>query len=69
VVPAGTFLPQIERMTLVMATLTCPACAARVSSADLICFTCGANLPRVRLENEPDDRPAGDRGAEGHLGG
>src|SRR5215472_4067964 len=29
-----------------MATLTCPACAATVSNDDLICFTCGANLPR-----------------------
>ncbi len=29
-----------------MATLTCPACAAEVSHDDLICFTCGANLPR-----------------------
>jgi len=29
-----------------MALLTCPACAAVVSHDDLICFTCGANLPR-----------------------
>jgi FHA domain-containing protein/double zinc ribbon protein len=29
-----------------MATLTCPACAAAVNHDDLICFTCGANLPR-----------------------
>jgi FHA domain/Double zinc ribbon len=29
-----------------MALLTCPACAAVVSQDDLICFTCGANLPR-----------------------
>src|SRR5207248_7950243 len=29
-----------------MATLTCPACAAAVNRDDLICFTCGANLPR-----------------------
>lgn len=29
-----------------MATLTCPGCAAAVSQDDLICFTCGANLPR-----------------------
>ena len=29
-----------------MATLTCPACAATVSPDDLICFTCGTNLPR-----------------------
>jgi FHA domain-containing protein/double zinc ribbon protein len=29
-----------------MAPLTCPACAAVVGHDDLICFTCGANLPR-----------------------
>ena len=29
-----------------MATLTCPGCAATVSPDDLICFTCGTNLPR-----------------------
>ena len=29
-----------------MATLTCPGCAAAVSHDDLICFTCGTNLPR-----------------------
>lgn len=29
-----------------MATLTCPGCAAAVQQDDLICFTCGANLPR-----------------------
>jgi hypothetical protein len=29
-----------------MATLTCPGCAATVSPEDLICFTCGTNLPR-----------------------
>jgi pSer/pThr/pTyr-binding forkhead associated (FHA) protein len=40
-----------------MATLTCSACSARVSPSDLICFTCGANLPRVRLANETDDPP------------
>lgn len=40
-----------------MATLTCPACLASVSSTDLICFTCGANLPRVRLAHEADDPP------------
>jgi hypothetical protein len=33
-----------------MTTLTCSACAAEVKPADLICFTCGANLPR------PEDR-------------
>jgi hypothetical protein len=29
-----------------MATQTCPACAAEVTADDLICFTCGTNLPR-----------------------
>jgi hypothetical protein len=29
-----------------VATLTCPSCGAAVSPGDLICFTCGANLPR-----------------------
>ena len=38
-----------------MATLTCPNCAAEVMPDDLICFTCGANLPRVPRE---DDFPA-----------
>src|SRR5690348_5496528 len=31
----------------VMATRTCPDCATEVGAADLICFTCGANLPRI----------------------
>lgn len=35
------------------ATLTCPACAAQVDPDDLICFRCGANLPRVSLADEP----------------
>jgi len=39
-----------------MATLTCPNCAARVKPDDLICFTCGANLPRMRARD--DDAPA-----------
>lgn len=38
-----------------MATLTCPNCAAKVRPADLICFTCGANLPRFSGD---DDLPA-----------
>lgn len=38
-----------------MATLTCPACAAEVEPDDLICFTCGANLPRRRTA---DDSPS-----------
>jgi pSer/pThr/pTyr-binding forkhead associated (FHA) protein len=39
-----------------MANLTCPNCAATVKPADLICFTCGANLPRVAIVD--DDQPA-----------
>jgi FHA domain len=39
-----------------MATLTCPNCATEVRPADLICFTCGANLPRNRPSQ--DDDPA-----------
>lgn len=38
-----------------MATLTCPNCAAKVKPDDLICFTCGANLPRP---GQADDTPA-----------
>lgn len=40
-----------------MATLTCPACAADVKPGDLICFTCGANLPRTRLADEDPPTP------------
>jgi pSer/pThr/pTyr-binding forkhead associated (FHA) protein len=36
-----------------MATLTCPACAAEVKPDDLICFTCGANLPRGQWDDDP----------------
>jgi hypothetical protein len=39
-----------------MATLTCPGCAAAVHIDDLICFTCGANLPR-RSPAEEDRTP------------
>jgi pSer/pThr/pTyr-binding forkhead associated (FHA) protein len=39
-----------------MAILTCPTCAATVKPADLICFTCGANLPRP--DDWDDDQPA-----------
>jgi pSer/pThr/pTyr-binding forkhead associated (FHA) protein len=39
-----------------MAILTCPTCAATVKPADLICFTCGANLPRP--DTWDDDQPA-----------
>jgi pSer/pThr/pTyr-binding forkhead associated (FHA) protein len=38
-----------------MATLTCPNCATQVKPDDLICFTCGANLPRIRARD--DDAP------------
>jgi len=36
-----------------MVTRTCPDCAAEVGPDDLICFTCGANLPMVRTSTEP----------------
>jgi pSer/pThr/pTyr-binding forkhead associated (FHA) protein len=36
-----------------MAALTCPVCAADVGPADLICFTCGANLPRSDVSDDP----------------
>jgi len=37
-----------------MTTLICPDCSAHVGPTDLICFTCGANLPRTRAgEDEP----------------
>jgi pSer/pThr/pTyr-binding forkhead associated (FHA) protein len=39
-----------------MANLTCPTCAAVVKPVDLICFTCGANLPRAGAWE--DDQPA-----------
>lgn len=35
-----------------MVTRTCPDCASEVGTDDLICFTCGANLPRVRSADE-----------------
>jgi pSer/pThr/pTyr-binding forkhead associated (FHA) protein len=63
-----------------MATLTCPGCAATVSQDDLICFTCGTNLPRDRpVEEEaspptvmqeylrPDAAPAGSTPATGPI--
>jgi len=40
-----------------MANLTCPTCEATVKPTDLICFTCGANLPRDGSPWE-DDAPA-----------
>src|SRR6266851_9920055 len=36
-----------------MVTRTCPDCATEVGPDDLICFTCGANLPMVRSAAEP----------------
>jgi hypothetical protein len=39
-----------------MVSLTCPACAAEVKPDDLICFTCGANLPRRRPDSDPPAR-------------
>jgi hypothetical protein len=38
-----------------MVTLSCPNCAAQVKPDDLICFTCGANLPR---NSAAEDAPA-----------
>jgi pSer/pThr/pTyr-binding forkhead associated (FHA) protein len=40
-----------------MATLTCPGCAATVSHDDLICFTCGTNLPRHSPAEEETTPP------------
>jgi len=37
----------------VRATRTCPDCATEVGSGDLICFTCGANLPRIMSADDP----------------
>jgi pSer/pThr/pTyr-binding forkhead associated (FHA) protein len=36
-----------------MVSLTCPACATEVKPDDLICFTCGANLPRRQADEDP----------------
>ncbi len=36
-----------------MVTRTCPDCATEVGANDLICFTCGANLPRIGPAEEP----------------
>jgi hypothetical protein len=36
-----------------MATTTCPACGAEARPDDLICFTCGANLPSSRPAEDP----------------
>ena len=40
-----------------MVTLNCPTCAATVKPADLICFTCGANLPRQATWEEEAPAP------------
>jgi hypothetical protein len=40
-----------------MPTLTCPVCAAEVQPADLICFTCGANLPRPSSQDDDQAPP------------
>jgi len=40
-----------------LTTLTCPGCAAAVQQDDLICFTCGANLPRPDQPDEPSTPP------------
>jgi pSer/pThr/pTyr-binding forkhead associated (FHA) protein len=40
-----------------MPTLTCPVCAGEVQTDDLICFTCGANLPRASSHDDDDQTP------------
>jgi pSer/pThr/pTyr-binding forkhead associated (FHA) protein len=45
-------------------TLTCPHCAAEVKRDDLICFTCGANLPRNAMD---DDTPAASTVMQAYL--
>ena len=44
-------------------TLVCPSCGIGVQAEDLICFRCGANLPRAPY---PDDVLPG-AGARGHI--
>lgn len=39
----------------VVVAQTCPACGVQVGPGDLICFTCGANVPRSRQQT--DDFP------------
>lgn len=36
-----------------MVALTCPTCAAEIKPDDIICFTCGANLPRRGPDEDP----------------
>jgi endogenous inhibitor of DNA gyrase (YacG/DUF329 family) len=40
-----------------MPTLTCPDCGKAVQQDDLICFTCGANLPRPDAQDEDQSTP------------
>ena len=40
-----------------MPTLTCPVCAAEVQQDNLICFACGANLPRSGAQDEEQATP------------
>lgn len=49
-----------------MVTLTCPNCRAEVKAGDLICFTCGANLPRTPKD---DDTPAASTVMQEYLRG
>jgi hypothetical protein len=41
-----------------MPTLSCPVCGAGVQRDDLICFTCGANLPRADQQDDDQATPA-----------
>jgi FHA domain-containing protein len=36
---------------------TCPACSAQVGRDDLICYTCGANLPKTAVHQGDTDPP------------
>jgi pSer/pThr/pTyr-binding forkhead associated (FHA) protein len=36
-----------------MVTMSCPACASQVKPGDLICFSCGTNLPRTNWDDDP----------------
>jgi FHA domain len=49
---------RIPALEDVMVTLTCPACAAEVKPDDLICLTCGANLPRAQAADDDPPPPA-----------
>jgi pSer/pThr/pTyr-binding forkhead associated (FHA) protein len=41
-----------------MVTLTCPNCGTKVRPDDLICFTCGSNLPRPASAGDDSPAPA-----------